>query len=321
MSATKNHRDNHARLLATLLLGLAAMFGTATATALPPDGAGPDTPGTSSRVWPAQVSVGDRLNFEVSGYPANETVYIKIDDGLMCSDTSHGACVFATQRLDSNGYASGSIIVPDMPAGDHWLRMLATGDVFDSETGEKLGYEGYTRRGGNDFTVVAASSGGSDSGGSSNSGSTDGSNSSGTTGGGSDSPAPGSTQPAGTQTVGTTVELSVDEDEAGTEETSPDATEAPAAVAGEEDEADPGSSVSSPTTVDEAAAGVPEALPETAPGQQGSGLPVVGIASLAGAVLLGGSGLAWALVRRNRLATAAATAATASADHEPDPGE
>ncbi|WP_157502428.1 hypothetical protein, partial [Leucobacter celer] len=147
---------------AGLLLGLS--FGGA-AQALPPDGPGPETPGTSSRVWPSEVAVGDLLYFEVSGYPANETVYIKIDDGMACSDTSHGACVYATQALDANGYATGSIVVPDLPQGAHWLRMLATGDVFDSQTGEKLGYEGYTRRGGNDFTVIPGGASGGGAGG------------------------------------------------------------------------------------------------------------------------------------------------------------
>jgi len=148
-----------ARLAVVTLLGAGlALGGAAAAQAIPPDGAGPDSAGTSSRVWPTEVKAGDRLNFEVSGYPANETVYIKIDDGLMCTDTSHGACVYATQKLDANGYASGSIVVPNLAPGAHWLRMLATGDVFDSQTGQKLGYEGYTRRGGNDFNVVAGGS-------------------------------------------------------------------------------------------------------------------------------------------------------------------
>lgn len=146
--------------LAVLTLGLTGV-GISAAGALPPDGPAPDYPGTSSRVWPTTVKAGDTLNFEVSGYPANEIVYIKIDDGLACSDTSHGACVYHTQALDGNGYARGSIIVPgNLAPGAHWLRMLATGDVFDSRTGAKLGYEGYSRRGGNDFTVIAGGTAG-----------------------------------------------------------------------------------------------------------------------------------------------------------------
>lgn len=127
----------------------------------------PDTPGTSSRVWPTQVTAGGTLNFEVSGWPANEKLNIKIDDGLACSDTSHGACVYHVQKVDSNGYAKGSITLPaDLKPGAHWLRMLGTGPV-DSNNPEdtKKGYKGYTRRGGNDFTVVAGGAGGSGGGG------------------------------------------------------------------------------------------------------------------------------------------------------------
>jgi hypothetical protein len=138
--------------VAALLTAVVGLAGPA--AALPPEGAGPDTAGTSSRVWPSEVKPGDKLYFEVSGYPANETVYIKIDDGEACTDTSHGACVYATQKLNGKGYAKGSIIVPELSAGGHWLRMLATGDQLDAKTGEKIGYLGYTRRGGNDFTVV-----------------------------------------------------------------------------------------------------------------------------------------------------------------------
>ena len=58
-------------------------------------------------------------------------VAIKIDDGNACADTSHGACVYHTQKLNKNGYASGSLVVPDLAPGAHWLRMLATGDVFE----------------------------------------------------------------------------------------------------------------------------------------------------------------------------------------------
>lgn len=146
-------------VLLALALGISAAGATG-AAALPPDGPAPDYPGTSSRVWPTTVKAGDTLNFEVSGYPANEIVYIKIDDGTMCTDTSHGACVYHTQALDGNGYARGSIIVPNLAPGAHWLRMLATGDVFDSRTGQKIGYEGYSRRGGNDFTVIAGGTAG-----------------------------------------------------------------------------------------------------------------------------------------------------------------
>ncbi|MBO1901564.1 hypothetical protein J4H92_06320 [Leucobacter weissii] len=246
----------------------------AVASAVPADGPGSDTSGTSSRVWPAEVRVGDRLNFEVAGYPANETLYIKIDDGAACSDTSHGACVYATQKLDANGSASGSIVVPKLGTGAHWLRMLATGDVFDKKTGEKLGYEGYTRRGGNDFTVVAGGSGSStDSGPSSDS-----------------APSGGGTEvdgePGEEDVEGGTV--AIDATEIGDieidEETRRELEELTANVA-EGEEA---------TAADEVDASAAEAVP-------GSGIPVVGIVAVGIAALLGGALLTWAIVRRRRL--------------------
>jgi len=121
----------------------------------------PDTPGTSSRVWPKEVKAGGTLNFEVSGWPANEKLNIKIDDGLACSDTSHGACVYHVQKVDSRGYAKGSITLPgDLKPGAHWLRMLGTGPVdSDNPEDNRKGYKGYTRRGGNDFTVIPGGGG------------------------------------------------------------------------------------------------------------------------------------------------------------------
>lgn len=285
-----NDRPNVHRLrrgAAAVLFALGLAVGTAVgAGAVPADGPGPDTSGTSSTVWPSEVKAGDRLNFEVSGYPANETVYIKIDDGNACADTSHGACVYHTQKLNKNGYASGSLVVPDLAPGAHWLRMLATGDVFDSETGKKLGYEGYTRRGGNDFTVVA--------------------------GGSSTKKADGSTVVEGGGTAktdgkieGGSVDIDLGDEEAlpapsGSASAapegsaSPDPAAAPSATATGEVAADP---AASPTTV-----AAPAAVPPAASG----GLPVVGIAALGGAVLLGGAGVGWALARRNRLVRAAA---------------
>lgn len=270
-----------ARVVGAALLALGLAVGVPLgATALPPDGAGPDTPGTSSSVWPRKVKSGDRLNFKVSGYPAGETVYIKIDDGLMCSDTSHGACVYHTQKLDKNGSATGSLVVPDLEPGEHWLRMLATGDVFDSETGKKLGYEGYTRRGGNTFTVEAGGS-------------------SGKSAGGSSAVEGGGTTSSDGKIAGGSVEVDLGEEspEPGssaspTGEASPAATES-AAVA--------------PVTPTTSAVAAPVAAPAAQPAAvQQSGVSVVGIAVLAGAVLVGGGALGWALARRNRLLKQAA---------------
>lgn len=266
---------------ALLVLGL-ALGAPLAAQALPPDGPGPETPGTKSRVWPTKVKAGDRLNFEVSGFPANETVYIKIDDGAMCTDTSHGACVYHTQKLNGKGRAKGSLVVPDLAPGKHWLRMLATGDVFDSKTGEKLGYEGYTRRGGNDFTVLEGGSSGKNAGGTAAAPGGGNANSDGSIAGGSisieieDEPSP-TAEPSTTQP-------SVE----------PPATEQPASAA-------PVAASPRPS-----AGGTPQPVEASTPAPTGE-LPVAGIASLAGAVVIGGGAVGWALARRNRLLKRAAS--------------
>lgn len=289
---TNPQRNNLAGRVRRLLTGAVVAAGLAlaipsAAQAIPPDGPGPETPGTKSKVWPSKVKAGERLYFEVSGYPANETVYIKIDDGNMCSDTSHGACVYHTQKLNKKGYAKGSLVVPDLAPGKHWLRMLATGDVFDSKTGKKIGYKGYTRRGGNDFTVVA---------------------------GGSSSKNPGGTQKvegggaanADGTIAGGSVEIDLGEESAAPQESpTPDATTEPATASPTPTEA-----VTSPAAVDPspAATQVAPAVPETVnPG--GGEPPVAGIAALAGAVVVGGGAVGWAVLRRNRLLKQAAAAA------------
>ena len=261
-------------LAATLLtLGLALSLPLA-AQALPPDGPGPETPGTKSRVWPKKVKAGDRLNFEVSGFPANETVYIKIDDGTMCSDTSHGACVYHTQKLNKKGYAKGSLVVPNLAPGKHWLRMLATGDVFDSKTGEKIGYKGYTRRGGNTFTVLEGGSSGKNPGGSAN--------------------APGGGQAKSDGTIaGGTIVLDIEE-----ESPSPEASPTEPAESG-------GPATPSPQTseAETPAAEAPATpAPPSAPAAEAaaSSVPVAGIAALAGSVVVGGGAIGWALARRSR---------------------
>ncbi|MFV0435385.1 MAG: hypothetical protein ACK5LO_15605 [Leucobacter sp.] len=257
------------------------------AFALPPDGAGPDSPGTSSRVWPTEVKPGDKLNFEVSGYPANETVYIKIDDGQMCSESSHGACVYAMQKLDGNGngYGSGSIIVPDLAPGAHWLRMLATGDQFDAKTGENIGYLGYTRRGGNDFTVVGGSGGSSGAGGGA---------------------AAGSAAEAGEGGEEDIEGGSIDIDVAGDD----------ADAAGDADKADSKAledqmvDISKGEEAKLAAAAAPDAT--AANTQPGSELPVLGITVLGISVLIGAGAIAWALIARKRRAAGVPAAAPAA---------
>ncbi|MDR1213454.1 MAG: hypothetical protein LBK54_05120 [Propionibacteriaceae bacterium] len=128
--------------------------------ALPPDGAGADTPGTASSVWPTSLAPCATINFSVSGYPAGETVYVKIDDGIGYGDTSvQGSGVWHSQAIPNSGRVSGSFELPcDITPGEHWLRFLASAYVDPSDPNK--GVIGFTRRGGADFIVVAAGSGG-----------------------------------------------------------------------------------------------------------------------------------------------------------------
>ncbi|WP_315295313.1 plasmid partitioning protein [Rothia mucilaginosa] len=148
---------------ATLALGL----GVGTASALPPGGAKASTPGTSSTVS-SSVSEHGVISFSVSGFPANTVVSVKVDDGDLCpSDAAQGACVVHQQKSDANGNVSGSFVLPDVGAGTHTLRFLATGEKRDKD-GKYLGTEAYTNRS-PEFTVVGE--GGSDNSSSNSSGS------------------------------------------------------------------------------------------------------------------------------------------------------
>ncbi|WP_120004147.1 hypothetical protein [Nesterenkonia muleiensis] len=182
-------------------LVLACLIATAPAQSIPPDGAGPDTPGTSSTTSPTSgLRPGDTLNFRVSGFPGGETLYIKIDDGLNCSQAAvHGACVYHQQAIPASGTVSGSIVLPhDISPGQHWLRFLASEEMRDSG-GSVIGTQGYTLRGQN-FTVASGSqgSGGSSSNGGSGNGSSSGGGSSSSGGGG------GSSSSGGGNTISTT---------------------------------------------------------------------------------------------------------------------
>lgn len=170
---------------ATLALGL----GVGTASALPPGGAKASTPGTSSTVS-SSVSEHGVISFTLSGFPANAVVSVKVDDGNLCpSDAAQGACVVHQQKTDGNGNVSGSFVLPDVGAGTHTLRFLATGEKRDKD-GKYLGTEAYSNRS-PEFTVVGE--GGSDnsssnsSGSSSNRGSSSSKSNGGSSNGGSNS--------------------------------------------------------------------------------------------------------------------------------------
>ena len=170
---------------ATLALGL----GVGTASALPPGGAKASTLGTSSTVS-SSVNEHGVISFTLSGFPANTVVSVKVDDGDLCpSDAAQGACVVHQQKSDANGNVSGSFVLPDVGAGTHTLRFLATGEKRDKD-GKYLGTEAYSNRS-PEFTVVGE--GGSDnsssnsSGSSSNRGSSSSKSNGGSSNGGSNS--------------------------------------------------------------------------------------------------------------------------------------
>lgn len=147
------------------MAGVLVMAAMATpAVAIPPDGAGPDTPGTSASVSPATLEPCQTIGFTVTGFPGGETLYVKIDDGVGYGDTSvQGSGVWHMQAIPASGTVNGSFELPcDITAGAHWLRFLASEEVLDDD-GDFQGVIGYTRRGGADFTVVSpsGSSGGS----------------------------------------------------------------------------------------------------------------------------------------------------------------
>jgi hypothetical protein len=286
-----------------VLLGLAGLVLAAPglpAVAIPPGGPGADTPGTSSSVSPATLSPCDTISFTVSGYPAGEIVYIKIDDGIGYGDTSvQGSGVWHSQAIPSSGTVNGSFELPcDITPGAHWLRFLASQYVDPNDPGK--GVIGFTRRGGSDFTVVAAGgpsgtgysstgqsgSGGTGSIGSGRSGSNSGSGSGGanSTGGGSTSGLGGAAPEAGA-TVGSGAEqlagqgaiLAIDPNLAGAAEASP----SPSAVASASAEASDRSSAPAGDTADASASG--------------SGVPAFG---LVGGMLLVAAGAAAVILAR-----------------------
>lgn len=121
------------------------------ASAVPPGGPGADTPGTSAEVSPTSLSPGDKISFTLRGFPAGETVNVKIDDGEVCGEAAvHGACVVYKKKI-SSGTTSGSFRAPkELKPGSHTLRFLASKPI----KGSGGGIEGFTLRS-PEFTIVS----------------------------------------------------------------------------------------------------------------------------------------------------------------------
>ena len=135
-----------------VLVAAVLIAGTSTARAIPSDGASSDTAGTSATVSPRTPTAGSTISFTVRGFPAGQTVNVKIDDGQLCTDASHGACVYLQQKIPASGTVSGSFTLPhNLKTGKHWLRFLASAPAPSGN-----GTVGYTCRGDSDFTVVKA---------------------------------------------------------------------------------------------------------------------------------------------------------------------
>lgn len=162
MNTRTSGRSRCAAVVAALVLGtgLGGLV-VPSASALPPGGASPDTPGTSGTVSPRQVAPGATVSFSIAGFPGGEVVSVKIDDGEFCSAKGvHGACVVHQQKSAKDGTLRGSFSLPgDLSAGRHWLRFLASEEMTD-DAGNYLGVKPFSLKGDTDFTVVVPGAGG-----------------------------------------------------------------------------------------------------------------------------------------------------------------
>ena len=145
-----------ARRCTSLVLAVLCVWLTAaTSWAIPPGGASGDTPGTWSRLAETSIAPGGLIRFTVGGFPAGETLYVKIDDGANCSDASHGACVYHSQKIPTSGVVNGSFSLPSsLPPGSHWLRFLASAPA--DPTNAAAGTKGFSNAS-PDFTAAATS--------------------------------------------------------------------------------------------------------------------------------------------------------------------
>lgn len=183
---------------AVMVSGAALALVLPSAAALPPGGADDSTEGTSSTVT-GSVEAGGTLSFSLSGFPAGETVSIKIDDGALDgSDNSvSGTGVVHQQKIGANGSVSGSFVLPSyVKPGTHWLRFLASQEIPESQGGGTKGFSNRSPQ----FTVTGSASDSGDQGGAAAAGSGSGASGAGgssNAGGGSGSSGSGSDSGAG----------------------------------------------------------------------------------------------------------------------------
>lgn len=136
------------KTLGTVILAGSLLLGAPATQALPPGGANTsNTAGTESTVSPLTLRAGDTISFTLTGFPAHEQVYIKVDDGAACpSDSAQGACVVHQQKTDAQGQASGSFVLSkELAEGQHTLRFLAT-EIMKDDKGAQIGTQGYSNQ-------------------------------------------------------------------------------------------------------------------------------------------------------------------------------
>jgi hypothetical protein len=286
-------------VLLAAAVGASLAPGVGPARAIPSGGPGADTPGTNSSVSPTTLSPCQTINFTVSGYPAGEIVYIKIDDGIGYGDTSvQGSGVWHSQAIPASGTVNGSFELPcDIAPGAHWLRFLASQYVDPADPGK--GVLGFTRRGGADFTVVSAAT--PTSGGAGGGSGTGGSGSNASSGLGGAVPEAGATVGSGAEQVGGAgAVLAIDPDLI---------AEASSAPVAESSSASSAAASAAAVESSQAAAAAPAATVT-------ANFPVVGVA---GAAVMAGVGVLAAVSLMRRRALAAAGAASPGTD-TPSPG-
>lgn len=289
---------------AVMVSGAALALVLPSAAALPPGGADDSTEGTSSTVT-GSVEAGGTLSFSLSGFPAGETVSIKIDDGALDgSDNSvSGTGVVHQQKIGANGSVSGSFVLPSyVKPGTHWLRFLASQEIPESQGGGTKGFSNRSPQ----FTVTGSASDSGDQGGA---GGVAAGSGSGASGAGGSSNAGGSAGAAGS--------------DSGAGATGANSGAGAAGVAGSQATASAGASAK-PTSGTLKVTASPSAKKQARPAattvttivameqSPKSAFPVLGVSVFSAALLIGAVAIGAVLLRNRRRAGAAAAASGAA---------